>query len=117
MTGPKQTSPVRTEVVRDPTVMSGEPVVQGTRILADTILSYLRADCPAEQIFRDYPSLPVDGIDAVARWAHATYGPDWKSANATAPLQPCSKSPDEDSFAREFKHGRSKVDPNLKLGF
>jgi uncharacterized protein (DUF433 family) len=74
MTGPKQTSPIRTEVVCDPTVMSGEPVVQGTRILAETILSYLRADCPAEQIFRDYPTLPVDGIDAVARWADLRAG-------------------------------------------
>jgi len=42
-------------------------------------------DSPAEEIFRDYPSLPVDGIDAVVRWAEATYGPDWKSAHALAP--------------------------------
>jgi uncharacterized protein (DUF433 family) len=76
---------VRTEVVSDPTVMSGEPVVRGTRILADTILSYLRADCPAEEIFRDYPSLPVDGIDAVVRWAETTCGPDWRSVEAPAP--------------------------------
>ena len=26
-----------------------------------------------------------DGIEAVERWASATYGPDWKSADATAP--------------------------------
>jgi uncharacterized protein (DUF433 family) len=70
---------IKTEVVADPSVMSGEPVVRGTRILAETILSYLRSDYTAEDIFRDYPSLPVDGIDAVARWAEATYGPDWKS--------------------------------------
>jgi Protein of unknown function (DUF433) len=56
-----------------------------SRILAETILSYLRADCPAEEIFRDYPSLPVDGIDAVARWAETTYGPGWRSAEAPAP--------------------------------
>jgi uncharacterized protein (DUF433 family) len=84
MAAPKRTAAVRTEVVSDPTVMSGEPVVRGTRILADTILSYLRADCPAEEIFRDYPSLPVDGIEAVERWAEMTYGPEWKSAPALA---------------------------------
>lgn len=67
------------EIVSDPSVMSGEPVVRGTRILADTIVSYLRADCPPEDIFRDYPSLPVNGIEAVARWAEMTYGPGWKS--------------------------------------
>jgi uncharacterized protein (DUF433 family) len=81
---PRRTA-VAVEVVSDPTVMSGEPVVRGTRILAATILSYLRSECPAEQIFRDYPSLPVDGIAAVVRWAEATYGPDWKSADAPAP--------------------------------
>lgn len=70
---------VPSEVVCDPTVMSGEPVVRGTRILAETIVSYLRAETSAEEIFRDYPSLPVDGIDAVVRWAEETYGEDWKS--------------------------------------
>jgi uncharacterized protein (DUF433 family) len=85
MAAPRRTAAVSTDVVSDPTVMSGEPVVRGTRILAGTILSYLRTDSPAEEIFRDYPSLPVDGIDAVVRWAEATYGPDWKSAHALAP--------------------------------
>lgn len=76
---------IRAEVICDPTVMSGDPVVRGTRILAETILSYIRAGCPAAEIFRDYPSLPVDGIDAVARWAEKTYGPDWKSAESSTP--------------------------------
>ena len=84
MGAPRRTTAITTEVVSDPTVMSGDPVVKGTRILAETILSYLRSDCSAEEIFRDYPSLPVDGIDAVARWAEATYGDDWKSARLPA---------------------------------
>lgn len=70
---------IRAEVISDPTVMSGDPVVRGTRVPAETILSYIRAGCPAEEIFRDCPSLPVDGIDAVARWAETTYGPQWRS--------------------------------------
>lgn len=76
--------PAIAEIVTDPSVMSGEPVVRGTRILADTIVSYLRADCLPEEIFRDYPSLPIDGIEAVARWADKTYGPDWKSITIPA---------------------------------
>ena len=83
---PRRTAAVAVEVVSDPTVMSGEPVVRGTRILAATILSYLRSGCSAEQIFRDYPSLPVDGIDAVVRWAETTYGPEWKSVGWVEPL-------------------------------
>jgi uncharacterized protein (DUF433 family) len=70
---------IKAEVVSDPTVMSGDPVVKGTRILAETILGYLRVDYSPQAIFEDYPSLPVDGIDAVARWAEQTYGADWKS--------------------------------------
>jgi uncharacterized protein (DUF433 family) len=85
MPAPKQTAAAGTEVVEDPTVMSGEPVVRGTRILARTILNYLRSGFHAEDIFKDYPSLPVDGIDAVERWAQATYGPDWKSTDELAP--------------------------------
>jgi uncharacterized protein (DUF433 family) len=76
----KKAPAIKAEVVCDPTVMSGDPVVKGTRILAETILGYLRAGHSPQAIFQDYPSLPVDGIDAVARWAEKTYGTDWKSA-------------------------------------
>ena len=85
MPAPSRTAAARAEVVKDPTVMSGEPVVRGTRILARTILNYLRSGYRAEEIFKDYPSLPVDGIEAVERWAQATYGPDWKSIEMPAP--------------------------------
>ncbi|MGJ5208716.1 DUF433 domain-containing protein [Bradyrhizobium sp. HKCCYLR20261] len=75
---------VRAEVVRDPTVMSGDPVVRGTRVPAETILAYLRAGYPAQDIFADYPSLPIDGIDAVIRWAEATYGSEWRTSEQAA---------------------------------
>jgi uncharacterized protein (DUF433 family) len=71
---------IRAEVVSDPTVMSGDPVVRGTRVPAETIMAYLRAGHSPQDIFSDYPSLPIDGIDAVIRWAEATYGADWRSA-------------------------------------
>lgn len=70
---------IAAEVVSDPGVMSGDPVVRGTRVPAETILSYLRAGHSPQDIFQDYPSLPVDGIDAVIRWAEATYGAGWRS--------------------------------------
>ncbi|MFZ5713419.1 MAG: DUF433 domain-containing protein [Bradyrhizobium sp.] len=64
--------------------MSGHPVVRGTRVHAETILAYLRGGHTAQEIFEDYSSLPVDGIDAVVRWAEATYGADWKSSPSPA---------------------------------
>jgi uncharacterized protein (DUF433 family) len=70
---------MKSEIASVPGVMSGDPVIVGTRILAETILSYVRADMPAEKIHADYPSLPADGVEAVKRWAEVTYGPDWKT--------------------------------------
>jgi len=40
-----QTRPVlKAEVVRDPTVMSGDPVVRGTRVPAETIVGAAKGD-------------------------------------------------------------------------
>jgi uncharacterized protein (DUF433 family) len=70
---------VQAEVVVDSTVMSGDPVVRGTRIPAETIVAYLRTGRSAQEIFEDYPTLPIDGIEAVERWAEETYGSGWRS--------------------------------------
>ena len=58
----------RADVISDRSVMGGEPVVRGTRIPAATIAAYLAAGRSDREIFEDYPSLPVDGIEAVRRW-------------------------------------------------
>ena len=70
---------VASKVVSDPSVMSGEPVVRGTRIPAMTIVAYLGAGRTNREIFEDYPTLPVDGIDAVVAWAEEYLGPDWRN--------------------------------------
>jgi len=77
------------EIVSDPSIMSGAPVVRGTRVQVETILVYLRAGHSNREIFEDYPSLPIDGIDAAIAWAEATYGPDWKKngPDATGPTR------------------------------
>ena len=61
------------EVVSDPEIMGGRPTVSGTRILAETILLYIKDGAGVEEIVGDYPSLPLGGIDAVTRWAR-NYG-------------------------------------------
>ena len=68
-----------------PVCMSGEPVVRGTRVPAETIVAYLRAGRSNLEIFEDYPTLPIDGIDAVIRWAELNIGPDWKTSLALEP--------------------------------
>jgi len=57
------------EIESFPNIMGGLPCVSGTRIPAETILAQIEAGYSEAQIFADYPSLPLDGIDAVRRWA------------------------------------------------
>ena len=57
------------EVHSNPDILGGMPCVRGTRVPAMTIVAYIRDGYSDFDIFRDYPSLPIDGIDAVRRWA------------------------------------------------
>jgi uncharacterized protein (DUF433 family) len=68
------------EVVSDPEVMSGDPVVRGTRVPAHTVLACLRAGETHVEIFEAYPTLPIDGIEAIIRWAEANIGSQWRTA-------------------------------------
>ena len=70
---------VKSEIVSDPSVMSGDPVVRGTRIPAMTIVAYLRAGRSKDEIFEDYPTLPIDGVDAVVEWADRELGRNWQA--------------------------------------
>lgn len=76
-----RSSRIPSQIVCDPSVMGGRPVVRGTRIPAEIIVAYLRAGRRAQEIFADYPSLPIDGIDAVIAWANDTLGPDWRNVD------------------------------------
>ena len=65
---------IASRIVRDAAIMSGSPIVEGTRIPAMTIVSYIRAGHSDLEIFQDYPTLPVDGIKAVIDWAELELG-------------------------------------------
>jgi uncharacterized protein (DUF433 family) len=79
---------VKSEVVRDPSIMSGDPVVRGTRVPAMTIVAYLRAGRSSRDIFEDYPTLPVDGIDAVIAWADEELGANWQNSDTSPSSRP-----------------------------
>jgi len=82
----RRTPQIKAEVISDPTVMSGDPVIRGTRVLAESVVAYLRAGYTHQQIFEDFPTLPIDGIDAVEEWAEQTIGSGWRSQpSATFP--------------------------------
>jgi uncharacterized protein (DUF433 family) len=70
------------EIVCDPEIMGGVPTIRGTRIPVEMILVHLRAGYSRREIFENYPSLPLDGIEAAVAWAEKTLGPDWRAQPA-----------------------------------
>ena len=58
----------RSKVVADRSILSGTPVVAGTRVPAGNVLAELKAGASRFEIFRHYPSLPPDGIEACLEW-------------------------------------------------
>ena len=55
-----------------PGKVSGQPVVKGTRILADSIIEDAALGSPVEEIAENYPSLPIEKIrKLIALAAHA----------------------------------------------
>jgi len=80
MAFPKRTlNYIPAEITENPDILGGEPCVSGTRVPAMTIVAELREGASDLDIFDGYPSLPVDGIEAVRRWAQdngISLGPD-----------------------------------------
>jgi uncharacterized protein (DUF433 family) len=54
-----------------PGKVSGRPIIKGTRIPADVIVSNFQAGSPVEEIAENYPSLSRKTIDALLEYAHA----------------------------------------------
>lgn len=44
-------------IVRDPAIMSGEPVFRGTRVLVRTLFEYIKAGHSLDWFLRGFPSI------------------------------------------------------------
>ncbi len=71
-------------IVGNPEVMGGVPTIRGTRIPVEMILVYLRSGASREDIFSDYPRLPLDGVEAVIAWTDRKLGPHWREQPVAA---------------------------------
>lgn len=71
-------------IVCDPEICGGAPTFWGTRIPVKMILVYICAGHSREDIFNDYPRLPLDGIEAAIAWAEQNLGPDWREKQPAA---------------------------------
>ena len=57
-------------VERIPGKVSGEPVIKGTRVPADTIVIDEELGQTPEQTHDNFPSVPVETIRKIRAWAH-----------------------------------------------
>ena len=56
-------------IVVDPEILSGKPVIRGTRIAVELILELLAAGQPDSEILENYPGLTRDDILACLAYA------------------------------------------------
>jgi uncharacterized protein (DUF433 family) len=56
-------------IITDPRIMTGKPVIEGTRITVELILTRLAEGRPVDDILTEYPHLTHAGVTAAI--AHA----------------------------------------------
>jgi uncharacterized protein (DUF433 family) len=59
------------EIEAIPGKMGGVPVIKGTRITPETVVTDYELGSPVEEIHENFPSLPLDTIRKVIAFAHA----------------------------------------------
>jgi len=59
----------REYIVSDPEILVGKPAVKGTRLSVDLILDRLADGWTPEDLFRSYPRLTPDALQAVFAFA------------------------------------------------
>lgn len=58
-------------IVTDPAVLTGKPIIRGTRISVATVLGYLARTPDFRELFTDYPELTIDDVQACFAYAQA----------------------------------------------
>lgn len=49
-------------IIVDPDICNGQPVIQGTRITAQTVLEFLGAGDSIDEVLEEYPSLSREDV-------------------------------------------------------
>ncbi len=55
-------------IISDPDILGGIPVLAGTRVPVENVLAALRTGCSKLELFRHYPSLPLDAVEICLAW-------------------------------------------------
>jgi uncharacterized protein (DUF433 family) len=64
----------RQRIVLDPQVLTGKPVIKGTRLAVDHIVGLLAQGWTEEQLMKNYPGLGHDDILACLSFATSVLG-------------------------------------------
>jgi uncharacterized protein (DUF433 family) len=63
-----------THIVSDPAILTGKPVVHGTRLAVDFLLGLFAAGWTEAQVLENYPQLTSESLRAVFAFAAETPG-------------------------------------------
>ena len=58
-------------IVQDPEVMTGKPVIRGTRIPVERVVAHLAYNPDLDDLFASYPELSREDVQAALSYAHA----------------------------------------------
>jgi uncharacterized protein (DUF433 family) len=61
-------------IVVNPEILSGKPIVKGTRVSVELVLDRLAAEPNLDIFFEDYPHLTVDDVRACLAYGSAVVG-------------------------------------------
>ena len=76
----------RERIVADPAILSGKPVVKGTRIPVELVLAKLAANPNFDELFADYPRLTLEDVKACLEYAQALVARTPYGQSPLAPL-------------------------------
>lgn len=62
------------QIISDPKILDGKPVIAGTRISVELILDRLAAGMGEKEILKDYPHLTAKQIQAAVAYAKEVIG-------------------------------------------
>lgn len=56
-------------IVQDPNILSGKPIIAGTRMSVEVILEFLASGMEIKEILKEYPYLNKEQIQAAIKYA------------------------------------------------
>jgi len=60
----------QSRIVSDPEILGGKPVVAGTRLAVETVLSHLASQLDFEDLYAAYPALTPEDVKACLAYAN-----------------------------------------------